>query len=54
MAGMDIHGDPWKAELDALADQLADAVYGKGANVRAEAMEPGLAWLLRGESPSFL
>ena len=35
MADMDLCGDPWKPELDALADQVADQCYGKGANLRA-------------------
>ena len=34
MADMDIAGDPWQAELDAMVDALADEIYGKGANLR--------------------
>jgi hypothetical protein len=35
MADMEIHGDPWRLELDKMADQVADDCYGKGANLRA-------------------
>lgn len=35
MADMDLMGDPWKPELDTLADLIADECYGRGANLRA-------------------
>jgi len=35
MASMELCGDPWKAELDVMADQVADQCYGAGANLRA-------------------